>query len=505
MQVSSSPSASGRQSCVGDVVASAAMHSESAQVTARRGWARVRGAPIACVVLIQVLVDLCVLAACLTVAYGLRSWFTQWFPSDLAPSLWRGLMAPIALMPLGFFLARLYPGYGMRGVERMRRRLIVVLAATAVAMAVDYLVLHGQWSRGILLMSFAMMALVIPVTDALLREILVRWGWWGMPVAIVGSGATAKRVVSTLLAHPHLGYRPEIVYDVVGTAGASLGGLPVVTDPLDARRALGGNAVAVVVLDDPAALAQVSRLPFYRVVLVPQYLGLQTLWVDALDLGGVLGLEVRQNLLLRRNRLIKGAMDRMLVVPFMLLATPLILLFALLIKCVDRGPAFYSQVREGVGGREIRIWKLRSMFVNSQEMLKVHLAADPLAKEEWERFMKLRRDPRILPIIGAFIRKTSIDELPQLWNVMCGDLSLVGPRPFPDYHLEKFSPEFRALRCSVMPGVTGLWQVSDRSEGDLSRQEQLDSYYIRNWSPWMDLQLLARTVWTLLFKRGGAC
>jgi lipopolysaccharide/colanic/teichoic acid biosynthesis glycosyltransferase len=103
------------------------------------------------------------------------------------------------------------------------------------------------------------------------------------------------------------------------------------------------------------------------------------------------------------------------------------------------------------------------------------------------------------------MRKTSIDELPQLWNVMCGDLSLVGPRPFPHYHLEKFSPEFRTLRCSVMPGVTGLWQVSDRSEGDLSRQEQLDSYYIRNWSPWMDLQLLARTVWTLLFKRGGAC
>lgn len=469
---------------------------------------RCRGAPVACVVLVQVLVDAVLLAGCLLAAYGIRV-LTPWLPSGLAPSLWHGLIAPVALMPLGFFLARLYPGYGMRGVERMRRRLIVVAAATAFAMSIDYLVLHGQWSRGILLLSFILMAMILPVADALVREVLVVWGWWGMPVAIVGGGATAKRIIATLADHPHLGYRPEVVLDVVGVEGSLLGGLPVVTDPIDARRRLGANGVAVVVLeniDGMHCLRQgLSQFPFYRVVLVPEIIGLQTLWVDALDLGGVLGLEVRQNLLLRRNRILKAVMDRVLVVPFFLISLPVILAFALLVKIFDRGPAFYCQMREGLGGREIKVWKLRSMFVDSQEMLDRHLSIDAAARAEWERFMKLRNDPRILPVIGLFMRKMSIDELPQLWNVVCGDLSLVGPRPFPHYHLEKFTPEFRSLRCSVMPGVTGLWQVSDRSEGDLARQEILDSYYIRNWSPWMDLQLLARTVWTLLFRRGGAC
>ena len=485
------------------------LHGQVAQATSRTALRVRQGAPSSCVVMVQVVVDVILLASCLGAACGLRSLLTPWLSSELVPSQWHGLLAPIGLMPFGFFVARLYPGYGMRGVERMRRRMIVVAVAITVAMAVDYLVLHGQWSRSILLMSFALMLAVMPVADALVREILVAWRWWGMPVVIVGGGATAKRLIATLLDHPHLGYRPEVVLDPKGELGAVLGGLPVVKDPLDAKRMLGGNGVAVVVLDDSEAIRGLSRgistLPFYRVVLVPEIMGLQTLWVDALDLGGVLGLEVRQNLLLRRNRFIKSCMDRILVVPFFVMAAPVIALFALLVKIVDRGPAFYCQIREGLGGREVKVWKLRSMFVDSQTMLQEHLSTNIAAKEEWERFMKLRNDPRILPAIGMFMRKTSIDELPQLWNVICGNLSLVGPRPFPHYHLEKFSPEFRTLRCSVMPGVTGLWQVSDRSEGDLARQEQLDSYYIRNWSPWMDVQLLARTVWTLLFKRGGAC
>jgi lipopolysaccharide/colanic/teichoic acid biosynthesis glycosyltransferase len=173
------------------------------------------------------------------------------------------------------------------------------------------------------------------------------------------------------------------------------------------------------------------------------------------------------------------------------------------IRLVSPGNPVYGQEREGLDGRRIRIWKLRTMYIDADKRLEKLLERDPEARKEWQRYFKLKNDPRILPFLGTLLRKFSLDELPQLWNVIAGEMSLVGPRPFPDYHLQAFDEKFRTLRHRVLPGVTGLWQVSARSEGDIEVQQRLDTYYIRNWSVWLDLYLMARTFSVVVRGRGA--
>jgi len=230
---------------------------------------------------------------------------------------------------------------------------------------------------------------------------------------------------------------------------------------------------------------------------------LTSLWIVARDVGGILGLEIRHNLLIASNRWLKRSLDLAIAVPLVVLISPLLLLLVCWIQLVSRGNPFYSQEREGFQGRRFRMWKLRTMHVDAEKRLEKLLERDAEARNEWQRYFKLKNDPRILRGVGWFLRKFSLDELPQLWNVIVGEMSMVGPRPFPNYHLQAFDEEFRTLRRGVLPGITGLWQVTSRSEGDLEIQKRLDTYYIRNWSPWLDLYLMARTLRVVAQGRGA--
>jgi lipopolysaccharide/colanic/teichoic acid biosynthesis glycosyltransferase len=182
---------------------------------------------------------------------------------------------------------------------------------------------------------------------------------------------------------------------------------------------------------------------------------------------------------------------------------PIVAVAVLAVQLVDPGSVFYAQERRGHLGRPIKVWKLRTMYGDAAARLERHLASDPAARQEWRRCFKLRHDPRILPWVGTFLRRSSVDELPQIWNLIRGEMTLVGPRPLPDYHLETFDREFRRLRHTVVPGLTGLWQVATRSDGDCAMMRRLDSYYVKNWSPSLDLRILLRTVAVVLTGRGA--
>jgi lipopolysaccharide/colanic/teichoic acid biosynthesis glycosyltransferase len=204
-----------------------------------------------------------------------------------------------------------------------------------------------------------------------------------------------------------------------------------------------------------------------------------------------------------RRWLLKRTVDLTLLLPLAVVAVILVPILALAVYAVSRGNPFYAQVREGLGGRAIKVWKLRTMHLGSEALLERHLAEHPDDREEWERSFKLTRDPRIIPVVGRALRRSSLDELPQLWNIALGEMSFVGPRPFPEYHLQAFDEEFRSVRRTVVPGLTGLWQVSGRSDGDLERQRALDERYINEWSVWLELYVLLATPWAVFRGRGA--
>ena len=204
---------------------------------------------------------------------------------------------------------------------------------------------------------------------------------------------------------------------------------------------------------------------------------------------------------MKAKRVQKWLMDKTLASIAFVLLSPLFVILPILIKLTSRGPVFYRQERLGRNGRPFRVWKFRSMYADADERLKTLLKDSPLTAEEWRSNFKLADDPRITPF-GRFLRKVSLDELPQLLNVFAGDMALIGPRPIVEEE-RKYYGDAYGVFSSVRPGVTGLWQVSGRSDTDYARRVALDTSYVLNWSPWMDVWILVRTVYAVLLMRGA--
>ena len=210
------------------------------------------------------------------------------------------------------------------------------------------------------------------------------------------------------------------------------------------------------------------------------------------DLGGILGIEVRQQLLRLGPKIAKALVDIIVTVVALVISAPLIPLITLLIKLDSKGPVFYRQTRYGKDGKPFEAWKFRTMVENAEVVLEEFLAKHPELKDEWDRDQKLRNDPRVTRL-GKFLRKTGLDELPQIFNVIKGEMSIVGPRPIVQGEIKKYGKCY-SLYAKVKPGITGLWQVSGRNDVSYEERVALDAYYVRNWSVWLDLYILARTV-----------
>jgi Undecaprenyl-phosphate galactose phosphotransferase WbaP len=421
------------------------------------------------------------------------------------------------LWVLTFGIMGLYRGGGVTArifitpVEELKRTTVGITWAFITVVAGTFLLQGGMfYSRLIMGIAWFGSLVLVPCGRAVVRNCFAHRAWWGSAAVILGAGKTARQVVRILQQQPELGLKPVAVLTDAPCAEQDIYGVPIL-GALERARQLGrerGIAYCIVALDEDSnrrlfVIHKEYGDLFPHMMVIPELGGLASLWIQARDVGGILGLEIRHNLLISANRWLKRSLDLAVAIPLLVLTSPLLLLLVCWIRLVNPGRALYSQEREGQQARRIRMWKLRTMYLDAEARLQKLLKEDPAAHAEWQRYFKLKNDPRILPGVGLFLRKFSLDELPQLWNVITGTMSMVGPRPFPSYHLEAFDEEFRTLRHSVLPGLTGLWQVTARSDGDLEVQKRLDSYYIRNWSLWLDLYLMARSFWVVVSGHGA--
>jgi Undecaprenyl-phosphate galactose phosphotransferase WbaP len=412
---------------------------------------------------------------------------------------------------MGNLLASIYPGVALNPVVEFRQ--LSRIAAISF-LGVASLALLGRMGAGWYLfvaVAAPLQFMLAPLGRAWVRAVCCRRRWWGYPVMVFGSGEATSTVVQNLLEHPAFGLRPAVVVDPSARV-ESIQGLPVfnrqkLTSALVRRMRI---RHAIVVLPDLSREQCTSVLERHargiRHVMITSAIspfspGLPILWRDARDLAGVAGVEVRNRLLVPTPRLIKRSMDVVLTVCGGVCILPVVGVLAALVKLTSRGPVFYGHTRIGERGRTFSAWKFRSMVVNGEDILREHLAGNPDARLEWDRDRKLKNDPRVTPV-GAFLRKTSLDELPQLWNVLRGDMSLVGPRPIVRDEIVKYGRCYKIYKA-VRPGITGLWQVSGRNDTTYGERLRYDEFYVRNWSPWLDMHILARTVATLVCGRGA--
>lgn len=219
------------------------------------------------------------------------------------------------------------------------------------------------------------------------------------------------------------------------------------------------------------------------------------------DIGSMAMIGVNRVRLNGINVLIKTVIDYVGALVGILLLLPIIAIVAFLMRVYDPGPIIYRRRVVGVGGKQFDAFKFRTMVVNGDEVLSNHLANNPDARAEWDKYEKLTDDPRVT-FIGNFLRRSSLDELPQMFNVLRGEMSLVGPRMITLDEVDRYG-QWNLNIHTVKPGITGLWQISGRSEVSYAERVRLDMHYIRNYSVWLDLQILFWTVPTVAFRKGA--
>lgn len=457
------------------------------------------------------LADIAVIMLCFALSYYLRAQFlVDVFPL-FAPmrhtfELYAAMWPVLTLWLLLFAYEGLYPSIGMSFWEETSGILKANLIAFMIVILISFVTRTSvQYSRPVIVLAFLLSILALPVARAFMRSLLRKAGLWSKEVVLIGSEKSVNQVVCNLKKHPDFGLAPAGIFLDKPEGVSEIGGVRVLGAIQELPLSTRSDEVIVAMPELTGAalvelVEQATRIaPVVHVV--PDLYGLISLGVQTHDLDGLLLLEMEDRLARKRNRAMKRVFDIMVSMTALTLLAPVFLIVIALIKAGSRGPAFFGHTRIGRGGRQFTCFKFRTMVVNAQAVLEELLANDASARAEWDKDFKLKEDPRITRI-GNFLRRSSLDELPQLYNVFKGEMSLVGPRPIISDEVPKYGDKARYF-FKVTPGITGLWQVSGRNDLSYDERVMLDEYYAKNWSLWLDIEIIIRT-FGAVFKRQGA-
>jgi len=427
-----------------------------------------------------IVIDLSVIAGSVVLAYTIRSDFALFATEHNIPLENYLFFAPLYIVVIAIFA---YEGlYTKRYDFWHETRLVLKALLFGFIIVMAYLALSKtaqNYSRAVFAIAFLLMAMLIPVAKRVAKFTLFRIGIWQKPVKIYADDPFLREEI---LRNPYLGYTYAASEDptsaFINSKNYSLDQLRQIID-----QELKNNH-------------EVNFIP-----LINDY-DLTHSHIYAL-------FNTRTNLIVFQNRLkskyrqiVQTLFNYTLAILLLPLLLPIIGIIAILIKRESPGPVFFKHNRIGKDGKIIGTLKFRSMYQDAQERLEKLLEENPEIKKEWEENFKLKNDPRVTKI-GAFLRKTSLDELPQIFNVLKGEMNFVGPRPVIQQEIDQYYKEHAEYYYMVKPGITGLWQVSGRSDTDYGYRIKTDKWYVSNWSLWLDIVILFKTV-KVVAKREGA-
>ncbi|MCL2805230.1 MAG: undecaprenyl-phosphate galactose phosphotransferase WbaP [Treponema sp.] len=418
---------------------------------------------------------------------------------------WRYLPAFIII----FQIHKLYPGVSLAPSEEMRRFFLSSLYVYG-GIIISRIIEREVWDsiNTAFLISGVFSTIILLVARSITHWFLFKTRLGGIPTVIYGSGKTGKLVADCLLSSIRSGYVPVLFLDDNPLGDDEYMGIPIIHDFAAGPEIVKKYKIKMAIVAMPRLdagklkhLINTSVYAFRYNVIIPNFFNISSIWMSVRDFSGVLGIDSSNKLNFYLNLAVKRFMDLGVVILGGLFILPFLLLVALLIKVTSPGPVLYKQKRLGKNGKYFYAYKFRSMAQDADERLKKLLDAHPELKDEWEKTHKLQNDPRITPI-GKIIRRTSIDEFPQLINILKGEMSLVGPRPIVDAEIEKYGEDYSRV-FSVKPGLTGMWQVSGRSDANYLDRVAYDLYYLQSWSVWLDMWIIFKTFGAVIIGKGA--
>ncbi|MDR0629922.1 MAG: undecaprenyl-phosphate galactose phosphotransferase WbaP [Treponema sp.] len=408
-----------------------------------------------------------------------------------------------------FQISNLYPGVSLAPAEELRHLHIASLMAHGGIIFSRYI--EDQEFDAIsvaFIISYVFSTFILLFCRSMMHTILRKTKLGGIPAVVYGGGSLGRGIVDRLLQSQRLGYVPVLILDEGHEEENAYRQIPIIHDtrigPEIVRRFNIKMAIVAMPELDQKALTKLlnySVAAFRYNVLIPDFFNITNIWMSIRDFDGILGFVTSNRLKMPWNWALKRVMDISIVIIGGLLLLPLFLVIALLVKISSPGPVLYGHTRLGLGGVPFKAYKFRSMVMDADRRLQALLASDPKLQEEWEASHKLKHDPRVTGI-GTFLRRTSLDEFPQLINILKGEMSLVGPRPIVQDEAKKYGEDFDRI-FSVKPGLSGLWQVSGRSDTDYGERVAFDTYYLQSWSVWLDIWVLYKTLGAVIRGKGA--